>query len=364
MTGVQTCALPIYAGKVTKANGEAIASVASTNAIHSGHIMSQVMLLGRLTYDTTSKMFRAVADRYSMRNIFMEEAKLYKKLGKDTGATLINSYFNALRSRSIQSEFEMRHANLLDLKEGIPDAAKLAKENPDLLMDKFEEYGVMLREEYNRLKQNPEKLASRMIKAYDKARADAERDFESIVKAYKKIPDAYCLKDSNGNKLYDKVKTKDGRVVEEVPKINDDVIDSFIEEQDAHPELKVMKENWTAVNQNMLDMMYHTGLLNKTRYENLSSIKDYVPWFRVDDEAESLHAVPTGVAALTNVAKEKKFTKGEVDRDVDNIVNNMVSNVMMMGRNSIRNHAANEIAKNFATRGEDGLLKEIGRAHV
>jgi hypothetical protein len=353
-----------YKGLVNKANGEAVSSVAMTNAIHSGHIMSQVMLFGRLVYDGTSKMFRAVDDKYSMRNVFVEEKNLYNKLGKETGATLINSYFNALRSRSIQSEFEMRYGHLLELKEGIPNAVELAKENPDALATKLHELNLLTPEEYNRLKQKPDTLTGRLIKIYDKARADAERDFEAIVKAYKKIPDAFVLKDSNGNKHYQKVLTKDGRVAEEVPMINDDVLDSYIQEENAHPELRTMMDNWTAVNHNMLDNMYHTGLLNKTRYENLKSIKDYVPWFRVEDESESLHAVPTGVAALTNVAKEKKFTKGEVDKDIDNVVNNMISNVMMMGRNSIRNHAANEIAKNFGTRDENGKLKVFPKDEI
>ena len=353
-----------YNHMLNKSNGEAVASVALTNAIKSGHIMSQVMLMGRLAYDNTAKMFSAVADRHSMRNVFLLENQLYKKLGKVPGATLINSYFNALRSRSIQNEFEMRHGNLLELKEGIPDARELVKKNPDLLAQKLSDLGVLDMEAYARMKANPETLNGKLLKVYDKARADAERDFEAIIKAYKKIPDEYCVKDSNGNKHYQKVLTKDGRVAEEVPLINDDVIDSFIHEENAHPELREMMENWTSVNHNMLDNMYRTGLLNKTRLENLKSIKDYVPWFRIDEGSESLHAVPTGVATLTNVSKEKKFTKGEVDKDIDNVVNNMISNVMMMGRNSIRNHAANEIVKEYGTRDANGKLKVFPKDEI
>lgn len=362
--GLEVADVRKYKGMLNKSNGEAVASVALTNAIKSGHIMSQVMLMGRLAYDNTAKMFYAVADRHSMRNVFVLENQLYKKLGKVPGATLINSYFNALRSRSIQNEFEMRHGNLLELKEGIPDARELVKKNPDLLAQKLSDLGVLDMEDYARMKAKPETLNGKLLKVYDKARADAERDFEAIIKAYNKIPDVYCVKDSNGNKLYQKVLTKDGRVAEEVPLINDDIIDAFIHEENAHPELRDMMENWTSVNHNMLDNMYRAGLLNKTRLENLKSIKDYVPWFRIDEGSESLHAVPTGVATLTNVSKEKKFTKGEVDKDIDNVVNNMISNVMMMGRNSIRNHAANEIVKEYGTRDVNGKLKVFPKDEI
>jgi hypothetical protein len=362
--GLEVADVRKYKGMLNKSNGEAVASVGLTNAIKSGHIMSQVMLMGKLVYDGTAKMFKAAADPHSMRNIFVLEKQLYNKLGKVPGATLINSYFNALRSRSIQNEFEMRHGDLLALKEGIPDAPKLAKTNPDLLAKQLNDLGILDIADYDRMKTKPETLAGKLIKIYDKARADAERDFEAIIKAYKKIPDAFCVKDSNGDKHYQKVLTKDGRVAEEVPLINDDVIDEFIHEENSHPELREMMENWTSVNHNMLDNMYRAGLLNKTRYENLKSIKDYVPWFRVEDESESLHAVPTGVATLTNVSKEKKFTKGEVDKDVDNVVNNMISNVMMMGRNSIRNHAANEIVKEYGTRDANGKLKVFPKDEI
>jgi hypothetical protein len=129
-------------------------------------------------------------------------------------------------------------------------------------------------------------------------------------------------------------------------------IDFYSKLDEKHPELGKMMENWTRVNQNMIDMMLFSKIISKKRAERLKGIKDYVPWYRIQDDMEDIHDTSTmgAVRSNTNIAKEKKFKDTEVDKDIDDIVDNMLHNVMTITRNSMRNHAANRVVDSFATR--------------
>ena len=145
-----------------------------------------------------------------------------------------------------------------------------------------------------------------------------------------------------------------------IQKVNmdDEQIDDFIAMEKKYPELRQMMDNWTAVNHNMIDMQVFSGVISKRRGAQLKAIKDYVPWYRIMDDQEDIHA-PTGglVKTMTNVGQEKKFKEGSTDRDIDDIVDNMIHNVMMMTKNSMRNYAANRVAAEYGTRNEKGKLK-------
>lgn len=296
-----------YAGKLVNSQGKAVASVALTNAVHAGHVAANVMSLGKLVFNQTTQMFQAVKDAFSMDNVFKAERSLFKKLGKQTATNLMNTFFEAKRARSIQNEFLNREAEL------------------QRAIDDGEDIEV------------------------------AERNYESILKAYKKIPDYFIRKDANGDLMFTPV-IENGEVVDQLPILNDDVIDDYIKKDKDFPELRDMMDNWTSVNHNMIDNMVFAGIISKKRGDHLKSIKDYVPWFRIQDDAEELHAPSTFVAGLTNISKEKTFKRGATTLRIDNIVDNMVHNVMMMTRNSIRNYGALQIAKAYATRKPNGKL--------
>jgi len=104
-------------------------------------------------------------------------------------------------------------------------------------------------------------------------------------------------------------------------------------------------------------MMEFSGLISKQRAKTLRGIKDYVPWYRIMDDMDDVHAAPGGTRGMTNVSREKKFKSGEVDRDIDDIVDNMIHNVLMLTRNSMRNYAANRIVMEYGTRNEKGKIK-------
>jgi len=305
-----------YVGQLVDSNNKALASVALTNAIHAGHIASNVMHLGKLTFNQATQMFQAATSHLKMDNVFKLERKLFKKLGKQTATNLINTFFEAKRARSIQNEFLDREALLQeDLDEGL---------DPEV----------------------------------------AQRNYESILKAYKKIPEYFQQRDAQGDLVFTDLLDDNGDLIDQIPVLDDAKIDNYINKDQEFPELKEMMDNWTGVNHNMLDNMVFAGIISKKRGDHLKSIKDYVPWFRVQDGAEELHAPSTFVAGLTNISKERVFRKGAVAARIDNMIDNMVFNVMMMTRNSIRNYAALQIAQRYATRKPNGKIQVFPKEGV
>jgi hypothetical protein len=129
-------------------------------------------------------------------------------------------------------------------------------------------------------------------------------------------------------------------------------IQAYSDLEKKNPELREMLDNWTKVNENMIDMMLFGKIISKKRAERLKGIKDYVPWYRIQDDMEDVHDQTSmgGVRSNTNISKEKKFKDTEVDMDIDDIVDNMFHNVMTITRNVMRNHAANRVVDAFATR--------------
>jgi hypothetical protein len=273
-----------YGGQIRNAHQQAIASVAVVNALHSGNIATQVMTLGKLEFDPNIQMFVAKKSDKSMANVVREKAKLIDKLGFDTGNRVIQSYFEAKRSRSIVNEYLNREA------------------------------------------------------AYEKAieagqkEEEARKDLANIEAAVEKV------------------------------NMDDEAMADFIALEDKYPELKNMMENWTAVNQNMIDMMEFSGIISKQRAKSLRSIEDYVPWYRIMDDQEDIHSAPKGTRGLTNVAADKKFGPGKTERDIDDIVDNMIHNVLTITRNSARNYAANRIVMEYGERYKEG--KNAGKLRV
>jgi hypothetical protein len=273
-----------YGGQIRNAHQQAIASVAVVNALHSGNIATQVMTQGKLVFDKDTQMFVAAKSDKSMANVVREKAALIDKLGFETGNRVIQSYFEAKRSRSIVNEYLNREA-----------AYEAAIESGQ-------------KEE------------------------EARRDLANIEKAVEKV------------------------------NMDDEVIDDFIALENQYPELRKMMDNWTAVNQNMIDMMEFSGIISKQRAKSLRSIKDYVPWYRIMDDQEDIHSAPKGTRGLTNVAADKKFGPGKTERDIDDIVDNMIHNVLTITRNSARNYAANRVVMEYGDRYTEG--KNAGKLRV
>jgi hypothetical protein len=259
---------------------------------------------------------------------------LIERVGAQEANNMIQDYFEAKRSRSILDAFQKQ--------EGIVEKAKEKAEKIEFGTDAYYD-------------------------ALDEVEK-AKNDFYNIAVARSKV------------------------------KLSDESIDIYSALEDDNPELRNMMDNWQAVNSNNLDNMEFSGLISKKRAKSLREIEDYVPWQRIQDEMDDVHSAPVrgSTKSLTNVAKEKVFKRnaavnkaareyidGEIDLDqfneavqlyqenlgeIDDILDNMLHNTAVLGRNSMRNHAANMIAARYAERYTEGkkagklkLYREEGR---
>jgi hypothetical protein len=276
------------AGKLRDGEGRAMASIAITNALHAGNIAVEVIRQGSLAFNRDSQMFQAIKRPFSMANVVIEKSKLIARVGEQRANDMIQMFFEAKRSKSINDEYQKIEQEIARL-----DQERL---KPGLAPDQ-------LNQVLNDL-------------------LDAKQDLKQIGIAKKKV------------------------------RMSEKQIDFYSKLDEKHPELGSMMENWTRVNQNMIDMMLFSKIISKKRAERLKGIKDYVPWYRIQDDMEDIHDTSTmgGVRSNTNIAKEKKFKDTEVNKDIDDIVDNMLHNVMTITRNSMRNHAANRVVDSFGTR--------------
>ena len=272
----------------------AVASIAVTNALHAGHIASEVIIRGALAFNAKTQMFQAIRRPFSMANVLLAKHDLIERVGLQRATDMVNTFFEAKRSKSIMDEFKAREKELSDLNAEMRD---------------------------------PNTSAIRQAALLDEI-LQAEKGLRMINIAKKKV-----------------------RFDEEQIKFYGD-----LEKQ--HPELRTMLDNWTKVNDNMIDMMLFGKIISEKRAKQLKGIKDYVPWYRIQDDMEDLHQASQmgGVKRLTNVGKEKRFEDTVVVKDIDDIVDNMLHNVAMITRNSMRNYAANRVAQEYATRNKKGQI--------
>jgi hypothetical protein len=272
----------------------AVASIAVTNALHAGHIASEVIIRGALAFNAKTQMFQAIKRPFSMANVLMAKHDLLERMTLQDATNLVNTFFEAKRSKSIMDEFKAREKELNDLNAEMSDPRTSAARQA-LLLDEI---------------------------------LQAEKGLRMINIAKKKV------------------------------RFNEEQIKFYGDQEKANPELRIMLDNWTQVNSNMIDMMLFGKIISEKRAKQLKGIKDYVPWYRIQDDMEDLHQASQmgGVKRLTNVGKEKRFEDTVVVKDIDDIVDNMLHNVAMITRNSMRNYAANRVAQEYATRNKKGQI--------
>jgi hypothetical protein len=367
-----------YNGAVKTAEGLATASVALDNMIRGGNIATQVIMQGGVEFNKKTQMYGAAQKDKSMANVYRAEAKLKEKLGDQLGTDIEQGYLQAKRSRSIIDEVETRTQIVESLNEQIDEMVAASKA----------------------LDADP--------KATQKQKDDVNRELRRLFKEYRVAAD--------------ELKTIK-RIREDKVTMSEQEIADFIQREEAHPELKEILDNFNAVNQNLLRFWRDVGLLSEARYKRLSSIKDYVPWYRVmDDDADIHDPVQATTRSATNIGKEKLFKAGkpsvvtdftveenqkvfkvqpgavnavklngirlkpdqydvqpngeitlkveakpgqllvvETQREIENMIDNMTRNVMRMTMNGLRKYAANRIVSEYATR-EAGKIKRFATA--
>ena len=293
IAGLEAADRQRYEGELEDGQKRAIASVAMTQALKASRIGTRVILIGKLAFDSVQQTFNAVQDKFSMANIMSLKHDLEKEIGAQRAANVIQAYFEAKRSKSINQEYADRAAELNRLLEEKDDLNTTSTRQTELI----------------------------------KEIAAAEEDVKNIKVALDKV------------------------------NLDEDAIEDFINFENQYPQLKEMMENWTSVNRNMIDMMEFSHIISEKRAETLRNIKDYVPWQRIQDEQEDPHSFTGPSKGVGNISREHRFKEGKVNADINDIVDNMLHNVLVTTRNSIRNYAANRIAQEYGERNEKGKLK-------
>ena len=284
-----------YNRELENGMNQAIASVASNQALRAIRIASRVVARGKLVFDPQWQMFRAQEDKHSMANIFQLRKEFAKRVGKSEARKAIQGFFEALRSKSIIQEYVDRQANL---------------------------------EEYLAEQADPTTDAKRQAKLI-KLINEAQDDLKNINIALEKV------------------------------RLSDDAIYDLIKMGEKHPELVEIRKNWNVINQNMINMMEFSSMISEERANTLRNIKDYVPWNRIMDEQKDARNPVWQYTSkgVRNINRESFFRRGATNRDIDDIIDNMTHNVMMTTRNVVKNYAANRIAQEYAERNENGKIK-------
>jgi len=244
-----------YKGQLRTGEGAVIASVALDNAIRSGNIGVEVIFRGGIEYNPKQGNYVAVERDLGMRGVYEAEAKLKKKLGDQVGTDIIQAYLEAKRSISIMNELRDRTEALENAKENLKILQQMQAPPDDI------------------------KQAKELV-------AETQTDVDSIQKAASSV------------------------------NMSEDEMYEFAARDQAHPELGEIMKNWSAINQNLLRMWRQVGLLSQGRYETLSKIKDYVPWYRITSDDEDIHApaqtaIQSTTRSMTNIGREKLFKRGK-----------------------------------------------------
>ena len=314
-----------YGGQIRDAMGRLLPSIALKNAIKAAYISTRVILDGGLEMNERHGIFMAVKKAHSMANVFKLQAKLRKEMGVELADRVINGYFIAKRSRSIQNNYFDISGQVRILEEEL-----LTETDPELV----------------------DELSSEL--------ASLQTELKNIKIAYEKIPAFLCKIDENEPTIT----TEDGKEVPNVlydddglPLLNDEAMDNLINQDVKHPELKEMMVNWTAVNHNMLDMMAFSGRISQKEADKLKSIKDYSPWARLVDERQGLYDAR---AISANTSGIKHFKSGRTELDVDNVIESMTHNIQSMVKSSVRTYAYNRIAIEYGTRKPSTIDRTTG----
>lgn len=249
-----------YKGQLTVGDNLAIASVALDNAIHGANIGIEVLFKGGLAYNSKLGRFVAVDRKKGMHGVYRAERALKNRIGKQLGTDIINGYLEAKRSISIMDELRFREEELA-----------IAKDS----------YEYMI--EQGASEEDIKESRNAMLRAKD------------AVTAIKRAVTSVTMSDAE--------------------------MREFAALDRRHPELREILDNFKAVNQNLLKVWYDVGLLSEARYNTLSSIKDYVPWYRIMGDGEDPHTpLQTTTRNLLNIGREKRFKRGAPVQVLDFIV--------------------------------------------
>ncbi|MEQ8226748.1 MAG: LPD38 domain-containing protein [Rhodospirillales bacterium] len=118
---------------------------------------------------------------------------------------------------------------------------------------------------------------------------------------------------------------------------------------DQHPEFQQVLDEWTAFNQKMLDMAEAAGLINADQ-RALWEKSDYVPFYRVIEDAETIQAAKSGRKGLEGQRSGIKALRGGESKINDPLENMVLSMTSLVDRSF----------KNLAMQKVTALLEDAG----
>ena len=306
--GVEARDMAKYGGLLEDSEGLAVASIAIDQATRSGNIAVEVIKRGGISYNKEAKMFQAVRTGYSMVNVYKEEGKLRKKLGRQLAANIINGYFEGRRSIDIMEAYEARDVMRQDAEQMLAAARST------------EDYQT---------RANITKQIISHLKSYQKGLKDANGNPQLIADIDERIEQLTAAAEAMEKKVVDEnTINKLRKMVEDARKLVENIMPAvrsitmlpeemqeFAALDKRHPELKVMADNWRGVNRNIVRFWYSIGKLTQEAYRNYMAMDSYVPWNRIMEEGDEFaSASETTTRTLTNIPSIKKFKKGRPER--------------------------------------------------
>jgi hypothetical protein len=247
-----------YKGQMRDTNDIVNSSIALDNAIRSGVISTQVIMQGGIKYDPKTMNYVAQKRSKGMAGVYKAESVIKKRLGDQLGTDIIQGYLEAKRSLSIRNELDSRQDQVDQLKDDLLNLQSAPGVDPA------------------------------DIDALKTELAEARKSLTSI------------------------------QLVERKVSMSNEEIQEFLGREKEHPELRDIMDNWNAVNQNMLNFWLDVGLLSEARYELLSNIEDYIPWYRIMEDGsissettEVKSKLQSTTRSMTNIGKEKIFKAGK-----------------------------------------------------
>jgi hypothetical protein len=147
--------------------------------------------------------------------------------------------------------------------------------------------------------------------------------------------------------------------------MSDAEIDAGFKILEKYPELNDVFDMWNDVRSKVLDFANNTGLLDKTTVERFLEVMDYVPFYRVFEDADGRVEVKGRkeyINGLLDASKEPKF-EGSY-REVNNVFDNMENWANYIIMKGIKNNAAAVKLRYYQEYLPDDIKKITGQKYT
>ena len=337
--GLEVADFKKYNGKLRDSNDMAAASIALTNVIHAGHIGTQVLMKGYLSYNDTTGQFQAIDSKNSVGNIIKIKHDLMNKIGAQRATDLIQGYLEAKRSKSILAEYLNREAEYEDAIEAGEDVEQ-ARQNLQTI----------------------EKAVGK-ISMSDEA-IDRFIAFEKTYPELRKIMDQWNAVTQNlinmkeFSSLISKRRAKVLRAIEDYVPWQREMDEEGDIDTPAKGIVSKMVRGLTNVAKEKVFKNTKPLIVKNFLAKNKEQVYDIVangePKIEVNGESlgEDEYEINRNEGTITikrdiNAGDKVKFS---IYRPINDMVDNMIANVMSSTRRVITNYGANRIAMEYGTR--------------